>query len=47
MIKKVNIGYDIGAISVNRVVIGEDEKIIDVMPYTRHYGEPLKLIIKT
>ena len=45
MIKKVYIGYDIGAISVNRVILDQDEKIIDVMPYTRHYGEPLRMMI--
>ncbi|MBN1298941.1 MAG: CoA activase [Actinobacteria bacterium] len=40
------IGYDIGAISVNRAVIDEKNNIIDVMPYTRHYGEPAKLIAR-
>ncbi len=38
------IGYDIGAISVNRAVINSDCDIVDVMPYTRHLGEPSKLI---
>jgi len=42
---KFYIGYDIGAISVNRAVINENKKIISVMPYTRHYGEPVKIIL--
>jgi predicted CoA-substrate-specific enzyme activase len=40
------IGYDIGAISVNRVVIDDDKNIIDVLPYTRHYGEPVRVVGK-
>jgi len=38
------IGYDIGAISVNRAVINSNGDIVDAMPYTRHLGEPAKLI---
>lgn len=40
------IGYDIGAISVNRVVIDSNKNIIDVLPYSRHYGEPVRLVAK-
>lgn len=40
------IGYDIGAISVNRVIIDGNKNIIDVLPYSRHYGEPVKLVAK-
>ena len=40
------IGYDIGAISVNRAIVDKDFKIIDVLPYTRHFGEPVKVIEK-
>ena len=40
------IAYDIGAISVNRAVIDKNGHIIDVLDYTRHYGEPVKIIIK-
>ncbi len=40
------IGYDIGAISVNRVILDSSKNIVDVLPYSRHYGEPVKLIIK-
>lgn len=46
----IYIGYDIGAISVNRVIINSTSscsgQIVDVMPYSRHYGEPVKLILK-
>ncbi len=40
------IAYDIGAISVNRAIVDKNGRIIDVMPYTRHFGEPVKVIIK-
>ena len=40
------IGYDIGAISVNRAVIDSNKNIIDVLPYSRHYGEPVRLVAK-
>ncbi|MHB1375797.1 MAG: acyl-CoA dehydratase activase, partial [Candidatus Humimicrobiaceae bacterium] len=40
------IGYDIGAISVNRAVIDSNKNIIDVLPYSRHYGEPVGLVVK-
>ncbi|MBM3705544.1 MAG: CoA activase, partial [Actinobacteria bacterium] len=43
---KYYIGYDIGAISVNRAVIDSTKKILDTMPYTRHFGEPVKIILK-
>jgi predicted CoA-substrate-specific enzyme activase len=43
---KYYIGYDIGAISVNRAVLDENRKIIEVLPYTRHYGEPVKVILQ-
>ena len=38
------IGYDIGAISVNRVILDGNRNVIDVLPYSRHFGEPIKLI---
>ena len=40
------IGYDVGSVSVNRVIIDGEKKIRDVLPYTRHLGEPVKLIKK-
>ena len=39
-------GYDIGAISVNRAVIDGQCNIVDILPYTRHYGEPAKIVEK-
>ncbi|MEE8324091.1 MAG: acyl-CoA dehydratase activase [Candidatus Humimicrobiaceae bacterium] len=38
------LGYDIGSISVNRAILDESGKIISVLPYTRHQGDPLKLV---
>jgi len=38
------IGYDIGSISVNRAVVDKDGSIISVLPYTRHLGDPVKLV---
>ncbi len=40
------IGYDIGSISVNRAIINNKREIIEVLPYTRHFGEPIKSIKK-
>ena len=39
---RLYIGYDIGSISINRVIINEKKEIIEVLPYTRHFGEPVK-----
>ena len=41
---KLYIGYDIGSISVNRAIVDHENKIIDVLPYHRHHGEPIKTI---
>ena len=38
------LGYDIGSISVNRAVIDENSKVVSILPYTRHLGEPVKLV---
>jgi predicted CoA-substrate-specific enzyme activase len=38
------LGYDIGAVSVNRAILGKDLQIISILPYVRHYGEPAKII---
>ncbi|MDD3777140.1 MAG: acyl-CoA dehydratase activase [Actinomycetota bacterium] len=40
------IGYDIGSVSVNRAVLDRRHQAIDVLEYTRHQGEPLKVIRK-
>ena len=39
---RLYIGYDIGSISINRVIINEKKEIIEVLPYTRHFGESIK-----
>ncbi len=41
---KYYLGYDIGAVSVNRAILDRDLKIISILPYLRHYGEPAKMI---
>ncbi|MDZ7837049.1 MAG: hypothetical protein U5N58_03370 [Actinomycetota bacterium] len=40
------IGYDIGSVSVNRAVVDNNLKVVDVLEYTRHHGEPLQIIQK-
>ncbi len=40
------IGYDIGSISINRAIINEKKEIIEILPYTRHFGEPVKSMKK-
>ena len=40
------IAYDIGAISVNRAIVDKNGKLLDVMPYTRHHGEPVRTRLK-
>ncbi|MGM0367032.1 MAG: acyl-CoA dehydratase activase [Actinomycetota bacterium] len=43
---KLYIGYDIGSISLNRAIVSQDKEIVDILPYTRHHGEPLKALIR-
>ena len=43
-LEKYYLGYDIGAVSVNRAIIGKDLQVTDILPYSRHYGEPVKII---
>ena len=38
------IGYDVGSISINRAIIDEKGKIVEILPYTRHLGESVKSI---
>ena len=40
------IGYDIGSISINRAIINEKKEIVEILPYTRHFGEPVKSVKK-
>lgn len=41
----VLVGYDIGTISIKRVVL-KDDKIIDILPYLRHHGKFIDIIIE-
>lgn len=38
------IGYDVGSTSVNRAIMNEKAEIVEILPYTRHLGEPVKII---
>ncbi len=38
------VAYDVGSISVNRAIIDEKKNILEVLKYSRHYGEPIKII---
>ncbi|MDP3011729.1 MAG: acyl-CoA dehydratase activase, partial [Candidatus Hydromicrobium sp.] len=40
------VGYDIGSISVNRAIINEKKEIVEILPYTRHFGETVKSVKK-
>ncbi|MDI6839813.1 MAG: acyl-CoA dehydratase activase [bacterium] len=39
------IGIDIGSVSVNTAVLDETGRILNVFPYTKHLGEPIKVVI--
>ncbi|OYD16376.1 hypothetical protein CH333_03495 [candidate division WOR-3 bacterium JGI_Cruoil_03_44_89] len=38
------IGIDIGSVSVNVALMDERKRILKVLPYTRHYGDPVKAL---
>ena len=40
------IGLDIGSVSVETVVLDSDGAIKKILPYTRHFGEPIKVLLK-
>ena len=40
------IGLDIGSVSVETVVLDSDGSIKKILPYTRHFGEPIKVLLK-
>ena len=40
---KVNIGFDIGSVSINTVVCNEKGKLIEELPYCRHFGKTLEI----
>lgn len=43
--ERIYIAYDVGSVSLKRIVF-EGEKIISILPYTRHNGNPQNLILK-
>ena len=40
----LHIAYDVGSISANRAIIDDKKNILEVLKYSRHYGEPIKII---
>ena len=40
---KVNIGFDVGSVSINTVVISENGELIEELPYRRHFGKTIEL----
>ena len=38
------IGIDIGSVSVNVALMDEEKKTLRVLPYTKHYGDPVKAL---
>ncbi|GAB4271863.1 MAG: acyl-CoA dehydratase activase [Candidatus Rifleibacteriota bacterium] len=44
--KQLNIGFDIGSVSVNAVVCDANGKLIDEMPYYRHFGRTIEVCAK-
>lgn len=38
------IGIDIGSVSVNVALMDERKRILKVLPYTKHYGDPVKAL---
>lgn len=43
---KLNIGFDIGSVSVNAIVCDSDGKIVEELPYYRHFGKTIELCSK-
>lgn len=41
--QKINIGFDIGSVSINTVVCDENGKLLEEWPYHRHFGRTLEL----
>jgi predicted CoA-substrate-specific enzyme activase len=41
--KKINIGFDIGSVSINTIICHSSKQIIEELPYTRHFGRTLEL----
>lgn len=45
--KQLNIGFDIGSVSVNTVVCDTEGRLIEEMPYYRHFGRTIEVCAKT
>ena len=41
--KKINLGIDIGSVSINAVVCDDEGNIIEELPYRRHFGRTIEL----
>lgn len=41
--KKINVGFDIGSVSINTIICDNDGKLIEELPYKRHFGRTLEL----
>ncbi len=40
---KVNIGFDIGSVSINTIVCSDNGSLIEELPYYRHFGKTIEL----
>ena len=41
--KRINLGFDIGSVSINTVICDNDGKLIEELPYKRHFGRTIEL----
>ena len=44
--KSLNIGFDLGSVSINAIICDKTGKIIEEYPYKRHFGRTLELCAK-
>ncbi|MDN5278585.1 MAG: hypothetical protein PWR01_2550 [Clostridiales bacterium] len=44
--KQLNIGFDIGSVSVNTVICDANGKLIEEMPYYRHFGRTIEVCVR-
>ena len=40
---KVNIGFDIGSVSINTIIVNEKGELIEELPYRRHFGKTIEI----
>ena len=43
---KLNIGFDIGSVSINAVICDAEGRFVEEMPYHRHFGRTLELVAR-